>query len=47
MEIVFMLLFAYLRKVRDTRLRQMANAVAAQANTAADRAKGVIPMTVK
>ncbi|KAL8643383.1 MAG: hypothetical protein Q9228_000016 [Teloschistes exilis] len=47
MEIVFIFLFAYLRKVRDTRLRQMANAVAAQANAAADRTKGAIPMTVK
>lgn len=47
MEILFILLFAYLRKFRDTRLQQMANGVAAQANTAASRAKEVIPMTLK
>ncbi|KAL8694976.1 MAG: hypothetical protein Q9218_000448 [Villophora microphyllina] len=47
MEILFIILFAYIRKVRDTRLRQMANAVASRADVAAGRAKEVLPIVVK
>ncbi|KAI4283951.1 MAG: hypothetical protein L6R38_001786 [Xanthoria sp. 2 TBL-2021] len=40
MEILFIVLFAYLRRVRDSKLQQMANA-------AAVRAKEVVPLVVK
>lgn len=47
MEILFIVLFAYLRKVRDTKLRLLANAAASQANLAAGRAKEVLPVVAK
>ncbi|KAL8969186.1 MAG: hypothetical protein Q9183_002118 [Haloplaca sp. 2 TL-2023] len=47
MEILFIVLFAYVRKVRDNKLRQAADAAASQANTAAARAKDVLPVIAK
>ena len=47
MEILFIVLFAYVRKVRDSKLRQAADLAASQANTTAARAKDILPVITK
>ncbi|KAL8704683.1 MAG: hypothetical protein Q9201_002177 [Fulgogasparrea decipioides] len=47
MEILFIVLFAYLRKVRDTKLRKAAEAASRQASVAAGRANEALPVVMK
>ncbi|KAL8874215.1 MAG: hypothetical protein Q9174_000407 [Haloplaca sp. 1 TL-2023] len=47
MEIIFIVLFAYVRKVRDNKLRQVADTAASHAIAAAARAKDILPVIEK
>ncbi|KAL9107884.1 MAG: hypothetical protein Q9227_007302 [Pyrenula ochraceoflavens] len=46
-DLLFMLLFAYLRRVRETKLKQAASLAAEKAEVAAEKAKAVLPFTMK
>jgi len=47
MELLFVLLFAYVRQVRERQLQKVAKAVASQAEIAGEKAKTVLPVTMK
>lgn len=46
-DLLFMLLFAYLRRVRETKLKRAAELAASKAEAAAVKAKAVLPITTK
>lgn len=47
MEFLFVLLFAYLRKMKSERLQKVAEAAAAQAKQVTDQAKQTVPILTK
>ena len=47
MELLFIVLFAYMRQVRDKQLRKAADLAKSGAGTVADKAKTILPVTMK